>query len=348
MIYIGICFLLILVNAFRNKAIYVYTFLILYLFSSFRFEVGCDWTGYLNEYNIYSKISLEEAFSNREFLWKSLFILQNVIGLPYPWINVISGSIFFSGIHIIAKRQPSPLSYLVLLFPVLIINMPMSGIRQAAAIGMMGWAFAAFIDRRLVRYILFTLAAAALHSSAIVFLLLAPLVNGRFGWPRLIASAFLAIPGGFALQSGDAAITATGRYIDTGIDAQGAAFRLGLLFITAVIYFVVLRRQWMEKFPQDYNLVSIGALMMIAVLAVIPISTVIGDRLGYYLVPIQTIILSRLPYLGFNMNDRLLRIAPSVGLFVVLAVWATFSWHFQTCYLPYQTWLTGIPLGTRY
>ena len=100
--------------------------------------------------------------------------------VPYPFINVIAGSIFFIGVHSLARRQPDPLAFLVLLFPILIINMPMSGIRQGAAIGLICIAFSAFIDRRPVRFGFWVIIAAGFHSSAIVFLLMLPVAAGSY------------------------------------------------------------------------------------------------------------------------------------------------------------------------
>ena len=92
---------------------------------------------------------------------------------------------------------------------------------------------------------------------------------------------------------------------------------------------------------------KIGWAMM-AMLVLVPISSVIGDRLGYYLIPIQTMIFTRLPSLPLGANKRLLVVAPYVALFVVLATWTTFSLLFDRCYVPYQTWLFGFPAARYY
>ena len=54
---------------------------------------------------------------------------------------MISSFTFFFGAHYMAQRQQNRIAFLILLFPVLIINMPMSGIRQASAIGALCIAF---------------------------------------------------------------------------------------------------------------------------------------------------------------------------------------------------------------
>jgi hypothetical protein len=342
--YIG----LILLRFSRIQGLYPLVLSALFLYSAFRFEVGCDWTGYLNQFELFGGATLEEALTHREPLWTAIIIAQTKLGLSYPWLNVIASAIFYFGIHAMARRQPDPLGFLVLLFPVLIINMPMSGIRQGAAVGLISLAFLAFIDRRLVRFVVLTLLASGVHSSASFFLLLTPLVTGEYSRTRLLLAGVLALPGAYAMMSGDAVTLAASRYIGTGVDAAGSAFRVGLLALTALAYFALLRRKWRETSPQDDKLVTIGALMMLCLIAIVTISTVIGDRLGYYLVLIQTMICARMPFLPLRANRRLFILAPYLGLLIMFVVWTGNSRHFQICYLPYQTWIMGVPEVTRY
>ncbi|NBB99157.1 MAG: EpsG family protein, partial [Alphaproteobacteria bacterium] len=77
----------------------------------------------------------------------------------------------------------------------------------------------------------------------------------------------------------------------------------------------------------------------------IPVSTVIGDRFGYYLIPIQAMIFARIPFLQFRTNAALHAALPYLGLLLVFTVWTQLSWHFQQCYIPYQTWIFGFPGG---
>ena len=345
MIYVAAFAGISLLRMANARALYPALMAALFVFSAFRFEVGCDWTGYINQFLAYKGNSFSDAFGQREPLWTSLFVIQDWLGLPYPWINVASSAIFFFGVDRLARRQPDPIAFLILLFPVLIINMPMSGIRQASAIGVMCVAYGAFIDGKLGRFLLLTFIATGLHSSAIVFLLLAPLVRGNYTKARLAMAGALAFPGALALLSTGAAETATNRYLETGIDAAGAAFRVGLLTVTAGFFFLRLRRPWAEAFPRDLKLVTIGCLAMLALTLLVPVSSVIGDRLGYYFIPIQTMIFARLPFLKFNGNRQAFAAAPYLGLLVVLTTWISFSVLFDKCYLPYQSWLFGFPQG---
>lgn len=324
-----------------RNAIYWLVLIGLFLFSAFRFRVGCDWSGYYNNFIAGARLDYEAALSGREPAWWVIQVAFNEFGLPYPSVNVLTSALFFVGIHSLAKRQPNRLAFLVLLFPILIINMPMSGIRQGAAIGFLCVSLVAFVDQRPARFILWILAGSTFHSSVLAFLLLTPLATGHYNLWRIVFAILLAIPASYFLAQSDAAQLALDRYVDTGIDAFGAIFRVGLLAITGTFYFFVLRRRWKENYPADFALVSIGAWMMLALLPVVGVSSVVVDRLGYYLVPIQAMMFARIPCLGFHRGGKIIAFLPYVGLLIVFSVWSLNSYHFRTCYEPYQTWLFG-------
>jgi hypothetical protein len=317
----------------------------LFLFSSFRYMVGCDWSGYYNQYLIAENIDWSYVINSREPIWWTLLWWIRDMGLPYPVVNIVSSAVFFIGVHILARRQPDPLGFMVLMFPILIINMPMSTIRQGAAIGLVCIAFAAFIDRRQIWFAFWVVIAAGWHTSALIFLLLLPVATGKYTKSRLAMLAILAIPGTLLLASGETAEIASSRYIGTGKEAFGAVFRLGLLGLSTLYFFLFVREKWMRTFPHDYNLASIGAIGMGLTFLLLPISSIIGDRLGYYFIPIQAIIFARIQYLPFRFNHSLHSALPYAGLLLFFFVWTQYSEHFQQCFIPYKSWLFGFPGG---
>ena len=328
----------------RNQ-LYFIVLASLFVFSAFRYQVGCDWSGYYYQYLGAANFDWSSVTEIREPIWWVILGWIQSMGLPYPVANIASSAVFFLGVHVLARRQPDPLGFLVLMFPILIINMPMSGIRQGAAIGLLCIAFVAFIDRRPLWFAFWVVLAAGFHISVLIFMLLLPVATGRYTRNRLLLAAFLAIPGAFALASGEAAEVATSRYIGTGIDAAGAIFRVGVLGLSAMHFFLFLRKKWLQTWPIDYSLASIGAIGMALAFLLIPVSTVIGDRLGYYLIPIQAMIFARIPILPIQTNARLHATLPYLGLALVFAVWSQLSWHFKQCYIPYQSWIFGFPGG---
>lgn len=330
-----------------RKQIYPIVLLGIFAFSTFRFEVGCDWSGYLNQFRIQEFSTLSEALERGEPLWWATIHGIHQLALSYPWVNVASSAIFFLGIHVLARRQQDPLSFIIFLFPILIINLPMSGIRQGVAVGIMCFAFVAFIDKRILWFVIWTLLASMFHSSAIIFMLLAPLTMGEVTRKRIFLAALLAIPGLFFILTGDVGQQAISRYVGAGVDAAGALFRGGLLVITGIAYLLIFKKAWDKDYKSDSSLMMIGSLLMVSLVAILPISSVIADRVAYYLIPIQAMIFARIPFLAVR-NSKLYAVLPYIALLLVFVVWTYFSRHFQQCYVPYDTWLFGIPESVYY
>lgn len=336
-------------NPGTNRLVYRWLLGGLFLFSAFRFEVGPDWTGYLNIFNIQRWSNYLDASTRSEPGYWMLNELIHEMGWPYPWVNVFSSLVFFAGLHAIAKRQPDPLGFLVLAFPILIVNMPMSAVRQAMGIGMLCFAYIAFTEKKIVPFVILIFIGGSFHNSILVFLLLAPLVGGQYTRNRLILSGLLAIPGMVALASTRSAEVMQSRYIDSNTEAAGAIFRVSILLATGVFFHWKLKQDWRRLYSNEFKLVSIGSLMMLAFAPVMLASTVIADRFGYYLIPIQLIIFTRMPLMMRGERyQKLYCVAPYAGLLLMFAVWTQKSWIFQLAYLPYETWLFGFPSNSRY
>lgn len=318
----------------------------LFVFSAFRYQVGCDWSGYYYQYLGASEALSLSVLDKRDPIWWLILSSIKALGFPYPVVNVISNSIFFWGVHLLARRMQDPLSFLILLFPILIMNMPMSGIRQGAAIGIICIAFVAFIDRRPIRLTSWILAASGIHGSALVFLLLVPIATGQYNNRRLALAFLLAIPGLFVLGTTEVADVAVSRYIETNREAFGAIFRLSMLGVSAFFFFWLLRAPWQRLYSHDYGLAIVCGIGMSVALLLLPLSSVLADRFGYYLIPLQAMVFARIPFLQFDKNASLYSAMPYLGLWLVFTVWILISDHLALCYLPYQSWIFGFPTET--
>ena len=331
-------------NVARNQIYYI-IFLALFLFSAYRYQVGCDWYGYYKLFLRFENFDYQRVLQLRDPFSMTIFYWISKMNLPYPYVFIPFNIIFFIGVHLLARRQPDPLSFLVLLFPILIINMTMSGVRQAAAIGIICIALTAFIDRRPIRFGVWVFLASAFHSSAIVFTLLLPFASGRYNNTRLAIATLFTLLGLFLITFSDNASYAFNAYIGSGREAYGAVFRVGVLALSALYFFLFAKQKWKKTFPEDYSLVNLGAFGMILTLLLIPLSTIISDRFGYYFIVFQAIIFARLPYLPFKNNHSLYVALPYLGILLVFLVWTQTSWHFNECYMPYKSWILGLPGG---
>lgn len=330
-----------------NRISYNVVIVFLFLFCAFRFEVGCDWSGYLNQYHLQGlALSIGVERDAREPLWWLILEIQQRAGLHYVWLNIFSAIVLFLGIHVLSLRQPDRLAFITLLYPVLIINAGMTQMRQGVAIGIMCIAYVAFSNRRTLVFVILTVIAAGFHNSALVFLLLAPLVRGSLTNARLLLMGILSIPGLLLLVSSGAGEVAIERYVERDVEAAGAIFRVGLLVLTSIFFIMFVRKYWKKESNYNYEIIFLGSAFMLGLAPLIIYSTVIGDRFGYYLVPIQALIFSRIRFIIPNGN--VIFIVFLFVLSVMLLVWTSYSAHFEACYLPYQTWILGIPDSSRY
>ena len=349
MIYIAITFFLFCLRyllkdeEIAKKQIYYIILFLIFLFSSYRFQVGCDWYGY---YKLFLKIddwSLQRVITTRDPLSMLLIYFIRKLDMAYPYIYIAFNIVFFLGIHFLAKRQQDPLGFLILLFPILVINMSMSGVRQAAAIGIICISFLFFLDRKPIKYSLLVLLAALFHSSAIIFLFFLPFASGRFNNNRLMISFFFVFFGLILLTFSKNFQYAVSVYIDSGREAYGSVFRIGALTLSGLYFYLFAKNKWKMSFGKDYVLVNLGAMSMILLIFLVPISTIISDRFGYYFIPIQAIIFARMPFLPFKNNQNLYVFLPYVFIFSIFIFWTQMSALFDQCYLPYKTWFFGIP-----
>jgi hypothetical protein len=321
-----------------RQLFYIIWILILFIFVGFRLEVGCDWDGYKNIFEQLRYVDSIDAIQRREPLFQLANTLLHRFDLEYPYINVFCAFIFFFGMYIMAKREPDPFGILVLSFPILVINLPMSGIRQAAAIGILCFAYNAFNDRRLIGFVFFVILASGFHSSAVIFLILAPFVNGELTRRRIMIAGMITLPvAARVFATLDSFREYSDNYTGVGrVIAAGAPFRTGLLALTGAWFFWRFRRDWQIRSAHDYKLVWFSSTMMMAAFLVSLFSSVIGDRFGYYLVPVQLVFLARLSFLA---QDRpIVALLPYIVGAVYLAVWIQTSTIFERCYIPYKFW----------
>lgn len=316
----------------------------LFLFSGFRFQVGCDWSNYLLQYEGYrfaEWTSIIPSFTEPFYI--AILRLIYFLDLSFMWLNAVFAGIFFYGVNKLALRQKDPLAFLILLFPILILNMPMSGIRQGAAIGMMCIAFVAFMDRNFWRYILYTALAVGFHTSALIFFALLPFVKSQFSIKRLLLAILLSLPAAYFLYISSIGDILAIRYLDAEYEAAGAIYRLGSLLITSIIFFVFFQRKWKTFFPQEYGIVVLGFLIVIACFFMIPFSSTIADRLGYYFIPIQALFFARIPYIPNLKFKFLWTIFPYALISIVFIGWISLSILYDICYDPYLNYITGVP-----
>jgi len=324
-------------NPSHRKVLYWSLLIFLFCFVTFRWDVGCDFETYATISQQGSYLQVDDVLEKKEAGFWLLIIGLYRLGWAYPTLNVFGALAFFSGFHAMARRQPDPLLFLTLAFPVLIIQMPMSAMRQGVAIGFMCFAFNAFLDRRLLSFGFWVAAASSFHASAFAFVMLVPFMVKMELKRRFVVSSILALPIAYYVVNTDTAESYS-VYSKLAIDAFGGSSRAALLFLTGAAYFLFIRAEWKKQSPHDYDLVTIVAPMLLLILPLTYFQSALADRFGYYFLPVELMIQSR-AYM-FYRNSFMIPLlgAPlAAGLFVLL-IWTFFSWIAGVCFLNYTTW----------
>jgi len=319
-----------------ERFMYFFLLFFLFVFCAFRYEIGCDWVTYKEIYAYDSAVYFFRQGGTLEFGYNLTMIGLKALGLGFQSFNIVIALIFFAGLNALAQRNINPIFFLALAFPILIINLPMSGLRQAAAFGFLCFASLSFIDKKMFRYILFVILATSFHSSAIIFLFLSPFLRFELTAKNILLALILVAPiSGLILTSSYGGI-AISRYVESDLQSAGSYFRLGILFLLGSYFLIFLNSSWKKLFPNDYKFILLSSLAMLGCfLAILPISTVIADRLGYYLWIPALMILGRMQMIP-NRYRQISVASSFIGLLLVFSLWANYSYFFDRCYTPYQ------------
>ena len=311
-------------------------FVLLVLMIGLRHEVGGDWLTYVEHIRSASYETLLGAISQGDPAYSLLNWLAAQSGLGPYFVNTVCAAIFSWGLVVFCRAQPRPWLALVVAIPYLVTVVAMGYTRQGVAIGLAMLALVALSERKLLRFVLFVALAATFHKSAVILMPLAVLAGSRQRlwtafWVGLASALFYVL----LLQESVDALKS--GYIDAQYQSQGAALRLAMNAVPAVLFLWLRRRFVMPQNERTFwTWMSLAALGFVALLVVSPSSTAV-DRVALYWIPLQLFVLSRLPdVLGRRDSKNAFWVRAVVAYSaVVLFVWLFFA---QTAFawLPYQ------------
>lgn len=299
-----------------------------------RDNVGADWLGYTNLLYANSILPLADNLLQRDPGFSLLIWISNKLDWGIYGLDFLSACIFVPGLIVFCRRQPNFWQALALATPVLIVQVAMGAMRESIAIGILFFAFNAFNERKIVRYIALVLLATSFHTSAILMLAIAPFMRGSLTNVYSIgfAAIFFAVAFAYITRNPDYEIA---RYAELNPESSGALPRLAFTFAAAVTFLFV-RRRWNALYDDGalYLMLSLATLLMAPLVFVFPSAV---DRLDQYLTPLQIAAFTRLT--GF-LDIRLKTIAP-IGVYALyafaFAVWMNFSWIAKLAWLPYRS-----------
>ena len=299
----------------------------------FRYKVGADWETYKFLFTFAGYADLGRALQIGDPGYQFLNWSVQRMGGEIWIVNLVCAIIFTWGLYRFARAQPDPWLAFLVAVPYLIVVVAMGYSRQAVAIGII-MAGLATIERgaSVYRFAIYVGMAALFHKTAV---LVFPLVVFASDRNRLV-NALAGIAGGILLYDLFLAGSVEGfvrNYIEAEYSSQGAAIRVLMNFIPAVLFLSFRNRL---EFDDHERLIwiyfSLAALAMPVLLVLLPSSTAV-DRVALYLIPIQVAVLPRLQYLFTSRGVGRFLIVLYAAF--VLFTWLNFATHAQY-WVPYR------------
>jgi hypothetical protein len=298
-----------------------------------RYEVGADWNVYERIFTEAGRASFQRMLRLGDPGYQTLNWVVSQRHGSITQVNLICGLIFCWGLQRLARQQPEPWLAMVVAIPYLVVVVGMGYTRQAVAIGILMAGLAA-LQRGAspLRFAAYVAVAALFHKTAVFVLPLVIFAGSRTIWLNLMVGAALCILfyNLFLEQSVGLYVS---NYLDSGYSSQGAAIRVALCVVPAILFLV--RSRDFGLAPRErtiWRYFSMAALVAPVALGLSPSSTAV-DRLALYLLPLQLVVFSRLPR-AYRLHGlgRLLVILYSAA---ILFGWLTFATHARY-WIPYQ------------
>lgn len=342
---IGLC-LSALGKAKFDFVFWVFTVIFVTLIIGLRFEVGCDWSSYLDNQEFYDSHSLNDGLTNPNWpdarerifsapLYEITSLVSARLSLGMLGTNLFCAVLFCIGLSMFCRVLAMPWLGWLIATPYLIVIVAMGFTPQATAVGLLLMGLAASRSGSTIPFLVSVVVGAGFHQPLIGFLPLALLLR-----PRPISltlfSSFLTIASLLigALLAPQIVQLVQDYVISPRYPSAGSVLRTTMTLIPAVCLLVA--RRWMEPLtPLGMFFVRLSWVAPLLFILAFFFESAI-DRIGIYFIPIQ---MFALPFLISQPVLRKYRL-PLISLIVVffatyLYVWLHYGLH-AYCWVPYQ------------
>ncbi|MBB4004832.1 EpsG family protein [Aurantimonas endophytica] len=312
---------------------------LIFLMVGLRFEVGGDWGGYLGHLRNAVGLEFSQILSAGDPGYVFLNWLVARSGGDVWVVNLLCAGLFSWGLLSFAKAQPRPWLALAVAIPYLVVVVAMGYTRQSVAIGLVMLGLVALgASRSKLKFVFWIALAATFHKSAVLLIPIAAVAEGRSRLWTVFWVGGATVIAYFTLLESSVDRLISG-YIDSGLDSSGAAIRVAMNAVPALLLLYYRRRIPLRQGERGlWTVLALVALALVPALLVSPSSTAV-DRLGLYLIPLQMLVLSRLPDTFAQSEQAARRLSMLVVLYSagVLFVWLNYASH-ANYWLPYRVY----------
>lgn len=290
---------------------------------SLKGQVGCDFTGYLSRY-VNFQPSLDLLKINFEIGWYLVEYIVYFFQLPYQLYTVLAG---IMGSFFLFKSLSTTRSQglLVMIFPIIVIQLGLSGLRQWVATTIITFIFSEILflkSKLLLRHLIFLVLAASFHISSLIVLVFIPFFIKLKPW-MIIFFVFVGILSLSSNFLNSIYQTYEFRYLERGRESSGAWIRFCFTSILAII----------GTFNGTYK-------QKLFTLCIISIGIILGNidsialhRINFYFLPITVLVLLK-NHKVMYINKSSLQLAYFLSISYMI-FWFAFSTH-SHCIVPYH------------
>ena len=308
--------------------------LLITLLVGLRYEIGADWDTYKLLFSYAGYVGFERAIQIGDPAYQLLSWGVRQIDGELWLVNLICAMVFSWGLLRFAQAQPSPWLAILIAVPYLVIVVAIGYTRQAAAIGILMAGLAAVHGgASTLRFAFYVGVAALFHKTAVIALPLVVFSSERNRLVNILAGGLLIYMfyNSFLADSVDKFVR---NYIEAEYSSQGAAIRVAMNLVPAMVYFLFRRRLGFSvRETRIWFFHSVAAVGLLVLLVATPSSTAV-DRLAIYIMPLQIAVLSRMPaILGLRLGTIFV-VAYSLA---IQFVWLNFATHAKY-WIPYQVY----------
>jgi hypothetical protein len=294
-------------------------FIVFVIVVGLRDTVGTDWLNYVH---IYESL-MASGSTLEEFSREPAFYLINVVArdtsLGIHFVNLVHAVVFLGGLfYFCYKRCPDRFLALAIATPYLVIVIGMSGIRQAAAIGIVMFTLAIWRQSTNFTRIALLVLASAFHTSAILLAVLVVFDGARRPVRWFFVGVAALIAGLFIL--GPTQDYYVNSYVENNLESPGAVYHSLLVVIPSAIY-VLFRRRFAARDLYEPVLYRMS-MIALAVFPLLWVSSTGLDRFYLYFTPVELFVLSSI---GLLTSGVLARLAMLLMNSAILFVWLEYA-----------------------
>lgn len=173
----------------RNKYFTIGVACLLILYSSFRgIDYNSDMGEYIASFNQYSNYTFKQILQLYNLDIKSPtyhfvgWIVAKISGSEQIWLSIIAVFFVSTVSYLIYKESKLPFVSFIAFLSLGFFLFSLTGLRQTVAMGFLIISYFSAKDNKFFKFLFFVLVASLFHDSALIFLILYPIRNLKFGW----------------------------------------------------------------------------------------------------------------------------------------------------------------------